>query len=97
MEPSAVELVSPGSTREEIRKVYNDVYQLWRSPSKSPCDAEMEESVHQEILNSVKECLQHRWEHAQPEERLRQSLTGASRPDLQTKFQDRVCTMYNHF
>ena len=32
---------------------------------KSPCDAETEESVCQENLNSIKEHLWHRWEHTQ--------------------------------
>ena len=77
--------------------VYNDVYQLQRSPSKSPYDMETEESIHQEILNSIKECLQHRGVHAQLEERLKQSPTKASRPDPWTKFQVRVCTTYDHF
>ena len=83
-----MELIGPGSTRGEIRKVYNDVYQLWRLPSKSPCDAEMER-VHQEILDSIKEHFWHRWECAQLEERLRQSPSSASRPDPWAKFQDR--------
>ena len=52
-----MEPIDPGLTKEEMKKVYNDVYQLWRSPSKSPSDVEMEESVCQEILNSIKECL----------------------------------------
>ena len=97
MEPSDIELIGPGLTREEIRKVYNDLYQLWRSPSKSPCDVEMEKSVCQEILKCIKKCLWHRQGHTQPEERLRQSPASDSRPDLWAKFQDRVCTMYDHF
>ena len=92
-----MELIGPWLTGEEIRKVYNDTYQLQRLPSKSPCDVEMEERVCQEILNSVKEHLQCRWECAQPEERLRQSSAGTSWPDPQDKFQDRVHTIYNHF
>ena len=66
--PSAIELIGPRSTREEIRGAYNNVYQLLRSPGESPCDAEMEERVHQEILDFVKEYLQHRWDCAQLEE-----------------------------
>ena len=94
VEPSTVELIGPRSTREDIRGVYNDIYQLWRSPSKSPCDGETEENIHQKNLNSIKECL---WRDAQPEERLRWSPAGASRPDPWAKFQDRVHAMYNHF
>ena len=96
-EPSAIELIGPGFIREEIRKVYNDVYQLWRSPQKSPFEAKMEESVCQEILNSIKECLWHRQESDQPQGRLGQSPASASRPDLWAKFQDSVCAMYDHF
>ena len=92
-----VKLVGPKSTREEIRGVYNEVYQLWRSPSKSPCDAETEESICQEILESVKECLQFRQDHAQLEERLRQSPAGASRPDPQAEFHDKMHATYDHF
>ena len=57
-EPSTIELIDLRSTREEIREVYNDVYQLWRSPGKSLCNAETEERTCQDILDSVKECLQ---------------------------------------
>ena len=70
--------------------------ELWRSSGKSPCDAKMEQRVWQDILDFIKEHLWHRWEHAQPEERLRQSPTGTSRPDPWVKAQDRVCAMYNH-
>ena len=59
-----MELIGP-----EIRKVYNEVYQLKRVPGTSPCDVEMVENIHQEILNSVKECLQHRWKHVQLDEK----------------------------
>ena len=62
MEPSAVELVCPESTREEITEIYHDVYQLQRSLGKSPYDEEMEEEHHhQDILYSIKECLKHKW------------------------------------
>ena len=95
--PSAFELIGPRSAREEIRGVYNDVYQLWRSPSKSPCDGEMEERTYHEILDCIKECLQHRQNHTQPEEEPRQSSTGTSRPDPQAEFQHRMHTMYDHY
>ena len=48
VESSAVELIGPKSPREEIRGVYNDVYQLQKSLGKNPYDAEMEERVCQE-------------------------------------------------
>ena len=96
-EPSAVELIGPRSTREQIRGVYNDMYQLQRSPGKCPCDVVMEERTCHEILDSIKECLLCRWDCAQPEEGPRWSSNGASRPDLLAKFQDRMCATYDHF
>ena len=60
-----MELIRPETIREEFRRMYNKVYQLKRVPSVNPCNAEMVEDVHQEILNLVKECLQHKWECAQ--------------------------------
>ena len=92
-----MELIGPKSTREEIRGVYNDMYQLWRVPSKSPCIVEMEEEACQEILDCVKECLWHRWDHAQPEERPRQSSAGASKPDPQAEFWDQMHDTYDHY
>ena len=74
--------------------MYNDIYQLQRSPGKSPSDAEMKERICQEILDFVKECLWHRWDCTQPEEEARQSSTGLSRLDPQPEFQDR---MHDHF
>ena len=73
--------------------------EIWeqRSPGKSPCDAEMEERIHQGILDSITEHLWQRLEHAQLEERPRWSPASASRPDPWAKFQDRVCTTYGHF
>ena len=97
VEPSTIALIGPKSTREEISKVYNDVYQLWRSPSKSPCDVEVEKRTHQDILDSIKEHLWHRWDHTQPEEGLRWSSGGASRPDQQAEFWDQMLTMYDHY
>ena len=97
MEPSAIELVGSRSTREEIRGAHNNVYKLWRSSGKSPYDVETQEMVYQEILDSIKECLQCRLDCAQPEEEPRQSSTSTSRPDLQAEFQDRDCATYDHF
>ena len=63
-EPSVVKLVYANSMREEIA----DVYQLWQLPGKMPCDAEMEEHLHKETLDAIKECLQHKWDPTLPEE-----------------------------
>ena len=73
------------------------MYTIYGLPCKSPCDVEMEERTHQDILGSVKECLQHRQYHAQPEEGLRQTSAGASRPDLQAEFWDQMHAMYDHY
>ena len=42
-EPSAVELIDPESTKEEITEIYHDMYQLQRSMGKMLCGKEMEE------------------------------------------------------
>ena len=60
VEPFAIELIDPESTREEIAEIYHNVYQLWRSLWKMLCDGKMEKCIHQEILDSIKECLQQR-------------------------------------
>ena len=57
---------------------------------------ETEDNICQEILDSVKECLEHRWDHAQPEERPRQNPTSTSKPDPWAKFQERMHTTYDH-
>ena len=57
----------------------------------------MEERVHQEILDSVKEHLQHRQECTQSQEKLRQIPAGTTRPEQWAEFHDRVCTTYDHF
>ena len=46
---------------------------------------------------TLKECLQHRWDHTQPDEEQRQSSAGASRPDPQAEYWDRVYTTYDHY
>ena len=68
MEPSMVELIYANSTREEIAKIYQDVYQLQWLPGKMPCNVETEEQLCQEILDSVKECLWHKWDPTLQEE-----------------------------
>ena len=89
--------MGPKSTWEEIWVVYNEVYQLKRAPSMNLCNVDMMENIHQEILNSIKECLWHRWECAQPEEDPGQRSASASRLDHQYEFQQRVHATCNHF
>ena len=45
----------------------------------------------------IKECLWHRQDHAQPEEKLRQSPASTSRPGPQAEYQDTLCTTYDHY
>ena len=97
VEPSTMEVIGPETIREEFRRIYNEMYQLKRAPSVNPCDVEMAEGVHQEILNSVKECLLHRWEFTWLEEEPGWGSASTSRPDPQSEFQQRVCATYNHF
>ena len=63
-ESSAMDIIGAGTFQDEIRVIYNEVYQLQRLPSRSPCDGEAEEQVCQEIQESIKECLQCRWDLA---------------------------------
>ena len=67
-EPSMVELIYANSVREKIAKIYWDMYQLQWLPGKMPCDVEKEEHLHQEILDSIKECLWHKWDPRSLEE-----------------------------
>ena len=82
---------SPNETSQaEIRVIYNDIYQLQRSPWRSPCDDETGEKICQEILDSIKECLWCRWVPTQPEEEPMWSPTSTSETDGQAKFQART-------
>ena len=60
-----------------------------------PCDPEMEEEIHQEILDSLKEHLWHKWGPTQPEE-LGQGSASASRSDPQSKFHRRIQVTSDH-
>ena len=72
--------------REEIVEIYDDVCQLQWLPGKSPCDAEMEEYLHQEILDSIKECLWHKWDPTLPEERPSPHPASTPRCDPQADY-----------
>ena len=62
-----------------------------------PCDEKMEVHLHQEIIDSIKECLWNKWVPAQPEDELRQSPGSVPRLDPQAEFQARVCSTYDWF
>ena len=85
------------SQKEEVHRVYNEVYQLKRVSGAEPCDGEMAENIHQDILNSVKECLHHRQDNAQPMEEINQRSNGTSRPDPWSEFQWKDHATYDHF
>ena len=69
----------------------------WRGPLEWYYDdPETEKEVCQEILNSLKEHLQHRWDPTQLEEP-GWSSASASRSDPQSKFQLRTQVTSNHF
>ena len=55
-EHTAMELVCPDSTQEDIEDLYWDVYQLQRLPGRGWCEKATEEHLHREILDSLKEC-----------------------------------------
>ena len=97
MKPSTMGLIGPITSRNEIRKIYNKVYQLKRAPGVNPCDMETVGNICQEILDSIKEYLCHREDHAQPTEEPGQRSTSTSRPDPQSNYQQGVCVTYDHF
>ena len=91
-----MDLIGPGMPWAEIRVIYNDIYQMRRSPRRSPCNEEAGERIHQEILDTIKEGLWCRWVSAQPDEELKQTPTGPSKTDAQTEFQAKAHATYNH-
>ena len=54
-------LTRPDSSWEDIADLYHDVSQLQMLPGKMFYNEEMEAYICQEILDSVKECLQCKW------------------------------------
>ena len=71
--------------------------QLKRVPRAEPCDAEMAQNIYQEIIDSIKECLYHRWDCTQLMEEPGWRSTGTSRLDPMSKFQQKNCAAYDHF
>ena len=96
-EPSAMDLISSETSWAKIRVIYNEVYQLQKSPRRSPCNKETEGRIHQEILDSAQECLQHRQVPTQLEGEPKQSPTCTSKMDTQAEFQARTCATYDHY
>ena len=96
-EPTAMELICPYSTQEEIGDLYQDVYQLWRLPRRGWWEEATKEQLHQDILNSLKECLQLKWPSTQPEEWCRQVPANVPLPDAQLEFVAANCCTYKGF
>ena len=96
-EPSTMDLIGPQMSQAKIRVIYNQVYKLQKLPGRSPHDEETEERIHQEILDSIKEHLWHRWVPTQVEEELKQSPTSTSKTDTHAEFQARTHATYNHY
>ena len=86
--------ISPGMLWADIRNIYNDVYQLRKLLGESSCDDAMAKKICQSILESVKECLWCRWEHAQLPGQWGSTRTPRSDPPLE--FQTGTCAPYKH-
>ena len=67
LETPPVELVGYSTTQEEIFGLYQEVCQLRRTPELVPGSPEVVKQTHQEILDSLRKCLHHRWGSGQPE------------------------------
>ena len=65
---SAMGLLTPEMTLEEILVLYQEVYQLKRDPGEVQCSADAAEEAHIEILEVLKACLWHRQGSSQLEE-----------------------------
>ena len=65
LEVSAMGQLTPQATHEELPSF---VYQLKRDPGEVQCSENMMEQTHIEILETLKECLWHRWGSAHLEE-----------------------------
>ena len=55
-----MELLTHEATREEILGLYHQVYQLKRNQGEVSCSHDMAQEIHIEILETLKEHLQHR-------------------------------------
>ena len=97
VEPTAMELICPDSIQEEIGDLYWDVYQLQRLPRRGWWEEATKEWLHQNILDSLKECLWLKWLSAQPEEWCRQMPANVPWPDAQSEFVAANCHTYEGF
>ena len=86
VEPTAMELISPDSTREEITELYQDTYQLQSLPRRRCHEEGMEEHIYQEFLDSNKEHLWYKWPSTLLEAEQKQRPVDACRPNPQAEF-----------
>ena len=96
-EPTMMELFQPDSSQEDIADLYCNFYQLWRLPGKIHCDEEMEAHICQEIPDSVKERLWHKWFSVLLGPELRQNPANVPWLDPQAEFNARNYTTYDRF
>ena len=76
---------------------YHQVYQLKRNPGEVPCSHDTAQEIHIEILEMLKEHLQHRWGPTLLEEEQRQATTSIrnTRTPAQAEFHARAQVTYD--
>ena len=70
-EVSAMGLLNPQTTHEEILALYQEVYQLRRDPGEVQCSEDIAEETQAKILEVLRECLWHRMGPTHPEREAR--------------------------
>ena len=88
----AVDLVGYKTTQEEIFNLYQEVYQLKRTPGPVPGNPEVAEKICQEILDSLEEHLQCR----QGTSYLEETSRHRSRTSAQNEFHTQMKAAYDH-
>ena len=96
-EPTAMELVGPNSICQDIKDLYQDVYQLCWLPRRGWCEEATEEQLCKEVLDSIKECLWLKQLPAQPEREQMQLSADAPLPDPCMAFTAMNCSTYEKF
>ena len=87
-------LLTPQTTHKEILALYQEVCQLKRGPGEAQCSENMAEETCVETLETLKECLEHRWGPTQPE---RETRWDASRVPAQLEFHAQSQATYDYF
>ena len=65
---SAMEMLTPETTQDEVMALYQEVYQLKRNPGEVPCLEDTAKEIQIEISDMLRECLWCKWGPAQLEE-----------------------------